>query len=117
MLVLKGSQEGNHHVGRSPKNSTPIRPFFWLLHVSVPFVFAPAESLGIFAPEGICWRLARDSPNHRRGYSALSSLHGFGVSPYFEQGSLKDTFCNHLKHGFFHKNRRTPPFARQCSGV
>ena len=33
------------------------------------------------------------------------------------QGSLKDTFCNHLKHGFFHQNKGTPPLTRQCSGV
>ena len=34
------------------------------------------------------------------------------------QGSLKDTFCNHLKHVVFqHKNKGKPPFTRQCSGV
>ena len=26
------------------------------------------------------------------------------------QGSLKDTFCNHLKHGFFHQSKGKPPF-------
>ena len=45
---------------------------------------------------------------------------GFGehcVGAIVLQGSLKDTCCNHLKHGFFHQNTGTPPFTRQCSGV
>ena len=37
--------------------------------------------------------------------------------PCLFQGSLKDTFCNHWKHGFFHQNKGKPEFTRQCSGV
>ena len=33
----------------------------------------------------------------------------------FQQGSLKDIFCHHLKHVFFHQNKEKPPFTRRCS--
>ena len=51
---------------------------------------------------------------------ASSGLCGSGVflriAPIL-QGSSKDTFCNHLKHGFFHQSNWTPLFTNQCSGV
>ena len=40
-----------------------------------------------------------------------------GFVDYPKQGSLKDTCCNHLKHGVFHQNKGTPPCTRPCSGV
>ena len=40
------------------------------------------------------------------------------VSRIPEAGLLKRSpFCNHLKHGFFHQNKGTPPFTGQCSGI
>ena len=33
------------------------------------------------------------------------------------QGSLKEIHFAHLKYGFFHQSKGTPPFTRQCSGV
>ena len=33
------------------------------------------------------------------------------------QGSSKDTFCNHLKHGFFRQNEGTPPGNAQVHDV
>ena len=48
-------------------------------------------------------------------YQTFVLRSGFGT--HLRQGSLKDTLCNQLKHGFCHQNKGTPPFARQCSGV
>ena len=51
---------------------------------------------------------------------AQSLVHGsFCGDHILEQGSLKDTFCNHLKHVAVStpKCSGKPPFTRQCSGV
>ena len=67
--------------------------------------------------DAFSWRCFRE----RRRPTCLSAWHyklfGKTKAIVVVQGSLKDTFCNHLKYGFFHLNKGTPPFARRCSGV
>ena len=61
-------------------------------------------------------RDARPGLLHRGGRGGGGGHRAVAVNPILQR-SLKDTFCNQLKHGFFHQNKRKPQFTRQCPGA
>ena len=69
----------------------------------------PVSVVGVAEP---ALGLSDRAPAHAAAWlgDRATSLEGMGFSLTGLLKLLKDTLCNHLKHGFFHQNKGKPPF-------
>ncbi len=79
----------------------------------VCFVSSASEARGIACFPGLTSLISAVAGFRKPCVCVAKSRNGSTL----KQGSLKDTFCPFEAWLFFHQNKGTPPFTRQCSGV